>query len=293
MQKMCKRFMKKMTMVLLLLLLTTIVPGCSAKNDEADVVADVGNDVETKEDTEEEADAEIEVETDVEIDINTEDKDNEDDEADKSANETPDGIVYYDAFGEEITDEMWGQYFNSIDSSYMMSDGVEYMLVQSDGAAGSRYYSLIWRVENGSGWGMVNPNPFMNQGGKKTWIEFVQNDTIGFISITDGFSGNLYRTDDEGETFVELNWPEFTAYSDDGIAYNPFDTPKDVYLEDGKIYLIVGQGLGSYYCDETVGYCDGVYMSEDEGVNWKYVTARSAVRPTQEEYLWFGYDPLE
>ena len=46
--------------------------------------------------------------------------------------------------------------------------------------------------------------------------------------------------------------------------------PESVYEKNGKLYMEAGQGAdGDYYGE--IGFCNGLYESEDNGRIWTYV----------------------
>lgn len=74
---------------------------------------------------------------------------------------------------------------------------------------------------------------------------------------------------------VELPSPQITL--PDNTLYNPFVMPEKVYEEDGKLYLLMGQGPdGDYYGEK--GFCAGLYESENHGKNWNYLGEESVTR---------------
>lgn len=45
--------------------------------------------------------------------------------------------------------------------------------------------------------------------------------------------------------------------------------PQQVYEEDGKLFLVVGQGPDGDYYNENKR-CMGLYVSKDLGITWEY-----------------------
>ena len=149
-------------------------------------------------------------------------------------------------------------------------------MIPVDRALGSSYYALIATADNGKSVVMVNTNPYLGSGGGAKWISFLEDGQIGFSCLTysAGTYGSLYRTEDGGRTFEQIEYPSAKVKLSDGTYYNPFVVPERVYEEDGKLYMEVGQGAdGDYYGEE--GFCNGLYESEDKGRTWEYVKESS------------------
>ncbi len=173
---------------------------------------------------------------------------------------------------EPISEELWA-YYLSIEptSTYTTEDGTQYKMLAVDRALGSSYYILISTSADGKHT-LVNRDPHCGSGGESKWIAFVEDDKVGFacLAYSGGSYGSLYRTEDGGKTFVKVELPSAQVYLPDGNLYNPFVMPEKVYEEDGKLYLLVGQGPdGDYYGEQ--GYCAGLYESQDHGKNWTYL----------------------
>lgn len=180
---------------------------------------------------------------------------------------------------EPISDEIWA-YYLSIDpaSTYTTQDDTEYKMIAVDRALGSSYYILISTSADGENT-LVNRDPYCGSGGESKWITFVEDDTVGFacLAYSGGSYGSLYRTEDAGKTFAKVELPSPQIALPDGTLYNPFVMPEKVYEEDGKLYLLMGQGPdGDYYGEK--GFCAGLYESEDHGKNWNYLGEESVTR---------------
>lgn len=165
--------------------------------------------------------------------------------------------------------EVWKNY--EADCFYRKKDGTELRMVGVDRAAGSSYYALL-KAENGVITSVVNWDPYLGHGGGAKWIDFLEDEQIGFscLSWDGGDRGRLYRTEDGGKTFEEITWPSGNKELPDGTLYNPFVMPYEVWEEDGKLKMSVSQGPnGDYYEDGVWVY--GLYESEDRGENWTYL----------------------
>ena len=117
---------------------------------------------------------------------------------------------------------------------------------------------------------LFNPDPFNQGGGQAEWIWFLD-DTTGFIckSGRGRETGQLYRTEDGGESFENVSWPEIERPLEDGSPYAPYKLPEAIYEEDGKLYLIVNQGsMKSFHNQEGI-YPRAVFVSEDQAESWE------------------------
>lgn len=174
---------------------------------------------------------------------------------------------------EALSPEIWEHYLSIEPAcSYTMKDGTEYKMIGIDRAAGSSYFILISTSKDGSEYSLVNKDPYLGSGGEAMWLTFLEDERTGFscLSYSGGSYGSLYRTEDGGKTFAEVEYPSAQAYLPDGTLYNPFVMPEEVYEQEGKLYLVAGQGPdGDYYGEQ--GYCSGLYVSEDKGITWKYL----------------------
>ena len=143
-------------------------------------------------------------------------------------------------------------------------------MVGVDRAAGSSYYVLL-KAENGVNTSVVNMDPYLGHGGYARWLDFLEDELIGFscLAYSGGSLGSLYRTEDGGKSFQEITYPSAEIELPDGSLYNPFIMPDEIWEENGKLYMMAGQGPdGDYYEDGVWVY--GLYESEDMGKNWRY-----------------------
>lgn len=170
---------------------------------------------------------------------------------------------------EEEMPEVWKNY--DADCFYTKKDGTQLRMVGVDRAAGSSFYVLL-EAKNGVSVSVVNRDPYLGHGGGAMWIDFLEDEKIGFscLSYSGGNLGSLYRTQDGGKSFEEITWPSANRKLPDGSLYNPFVMPDRVWEEEGKLKMLVGQGPnGDYYEDGVWVY--GLYESEDMGRNWSYI----------------------
>lgn len=175
--------------------------------------------------------------------------------------------------------EQWRTY--EAECFYQKKDGTQLRMVGVDRAAGSSYYVLL-EAENGINTSVVNMDPYLGHGGYARWIDFLEDEKTGFscLAYSGGSLGRLFRTEDGGRSFQEITYPSAGIALPDGTLYNPFIMPDKVWEEDGKVYMMAGQGPdGDYYEDGVWVY--GLYESEDLGKSWSYVGTAEG-----EDYRW-------
>lgn len=150
------------------------------------------------------------------------------------------------------------------------ADGVEYRMIPVDRACGSSYYVFL-SVEKDQVL-TCNPDPYLGSGGAAKWVSFLEDGQLGFscLAYSGGAFGSLYRTEDGGKTFQNIEYPSAEVELSDGTFYNPFVMPEQIYEEDGALYMEAGQGPdGDYY--GKIGFCSGLYESEDQGKTWIFI----------------------
>ena len=184
----------------------------------------------------------------------------------------------------EITQEMVDYYITLEPScSFLTDKGMEYRMIPVDRALGSSFYVLIGTEDGGKTCTFINPDPYNGSGGESRWIAFLDEDR-GFSCLAHaaGAYGSLYRTEDGGVSWEEIDYPSAKAKLPDGSYYNPFVMPEKVYEENGMLFLEAGQGADGDYYDDELGYCHGLYQSEDGGRNWSFV--RNIARNSDNRY---------
>jgi hypothetical protein len=148
-------------------------------------------------------------------------------------------------------------------------------MIPIDRAAGSSYYMLVATKDGGESCYLVNEDPFLGSGGQASWIEFIDDSALGFTCLTysGGDEGMLFRTDDGGTTFTQINYPSAKVELSDGTLYNPFVIPEIVWKDGSDLYLLAGQSpwSGDYYSKELDKHPSGLYLSHDDGVTFEYV----------------------
>lgn len=183
------------------------------------------------------------------------------------------GKTVVDVESTELPEETL-QYYLSLepDCVYKTVDGVEYRMVPVDRACGSSYYAMVVTADGGNSCSMANSDPYNGSGGASMWITFLEESNIGFscLAYSGGAYGSLYRTEDGGKSFVEIEYPSPKVKLPDGTYYNPFVMPEKIYKNGEKLYLEIGQGQDGDYYGEN-GFCIGLYESDDFGKTWSYV----------------------
>lgn len=151
---------------------------------------------------------------------------------------------------------------------FYLSDKVGYNLDITGAAAGSRFYSLFGTSDGGNNWNIVNEDPFLGRSGGASGMTFI-NDKLGFLCLSHsgGSYAELYRTEDGGVSYEQIEFPEVKISLDSSETYNPFDFPGMPYEENGVLNILVGQGDDGDYN----GNCEGLYISKDNGITWEYV----------------------
>jgi hypothetical protein len=147
--------------------------------------------------------------------------------------------------------------FPSVNVGYVIATG---------GRTMSQEGQLIYKTTNGGAtWQGVGSGP-------STWLlqsgGFVD-ENLGFMSYPqiEGAKTNFYRTEDGGKTFEPVILP---IHKEEwmGVTFEPFIQPEIPYLENGQLYLMVGQGGDGDFKGGTVM---AKYKSNDKGKTWSFV----------------------
>ena len=135
------------------------------------------------------------------------------------------------------------------------NEKVGYVIATGDRTM-SQESQIIYKTTNGGeSWKEVGYGP-------STWLlqsgGFVD-ENIGFMSYpkVEGAETNFYRTEDGGKTFEPIKLP-----------VTPFIQPETPYLENGQLFLLVGQGQQGDFKGGTIM---AKYKSEDMGKTWSFV----------------------
>ncbi|MDD7795533.1 WD40/YVTN/BNR-like repeat-containing protein [Clostridium sp. 'White wine YQ'] len=145
------------------------------------------------------------------------------------------------------------------------TDTVGYVIV-TNGRTMSQEGQVICKTTNGGDtWNEVGNGP-------STWLlqsaGFID-ENLGFVCYpkVEGAVTNFYRTQDGGKTFEPIKIPVHTEEWN-GITLEPFIQPETPYIENGQLFLLVGQGEQGDFKGGTVM---AKYKSEDRGVTWSFV----------------------
>lgn len=141
-----------------------------------------------------------------------------------------------------------------------------YVSLAVDRSLGHDYYGTFMTADF-SGWELLSGEAF--QGGSYSCVWFAA-DGIGYLASggADG-GGNcvLYYTEDNGASAREITLPA-DAPAAEKLGYNPFTEVENIYRENGRIFLIVGQGdSGDYARDGKL--VKALYVSDD-GMNFSF-----------------------
>ena len=173
----------------------------------------------------------------------------------------------------EITQEVLAHYLSIEPAcSFVTEEGMEYRMIPVDRALGSSFYVLIGTDDQWKSISFINRDPYNGSGGESRWITFLdQNVGVSCLAHAAGSYGSLYRTEDGGISWEEIDYPSAKAKLSDGSYYNPFVMPEKIYEENGLLFMEVGQGADGDYYDSELGFCHGLYQSADRGINWEFV----------------------
>lgn len=117
---------------------------------------------------------------------------------------------------------------------------------------------LFHTTDGGKSWQYVGPAgpDAMTEGHSLTTGAVFINNRVGFLTIRDSETPNIWRTEDGGKTWERQNLPEVPDYY--FMAYAPEE-------RDGVLCLYVGMEEYSEY-----GGSKAKYESRDEGKTWEY-----------------------
>lgn len=171
--------------------------------------------------------------------------------------------------------EFFARYQGDFEKECELSDGrIRYRMVIMDAAAGSRWYGLLKSEDRGLSWQMVSDSPFGGDMGMGIEFTFLDEE-LGFATLTHngGDEADLYITENGGENYQPVELEEITVTLDDGFRYNPYDFPQMPYEEDGKLYVLCGQGAdGDYDGGDAAGMA--LFESADGGHTFSYKEIR-------------------
>lgn len=158
------------------------------------------------------------------------------------------------------------------DMVFELEDGREYRMIVTDYIMGDCFYILLGVEADGTDVFLLNPDPFNQDMGYVQWMIFVDEE-LGFACLSGDAleSGDLYRTVDGGESFENIEWPQVEGTMEDGTVIYPFDFAEELYEKDGKLYLIVNQGITKSYQNQAGISPKALFVSEDRGESWSFV----------------------
>lgn len=156
-------------------------------------------------------------------------------------------------------------YRDDYEKEVFLPDGMTgYRMVVLDAALGNRMYGLLKSTDQGENWQVASRDPFgtMGMGIDFTFLD----ETFGFASLmhNGGDEAELYVTEDGGKTYELAVLQGLTVTLENGYVYNPYDYPQMPYEEDGKLYLLCGQGADGDY-DGGDGAALALFESTDHG----------------------------
>jgi photosystem II stability/assembly factor-like uncharacterized protein len=142
---------------------------------------------------------------------------------------------------------------------------VGYAIITGGRTMSQEGQTIYKTTNNGKTWKEVGYGP-------STWLlqsaGFVD-ENLGFMSYPkiEGAETNFYRTEDGGKTFESIKLP-VNKQEWMGSTFEPFIQPETPYVEDGELFLLVGQGQQG---DFKGGNVMAKYKSEDRGKTWSFV----------------------
>jgi len=160
--------------------------------------------------------------------------------------------------------------YNDVYEQEQKLDGIIYRMIVLDAALGNRVYGLIKSYDNGNTWYQTGTDPFASHMGNSIEFTFLTQQ-FGFASLSHngGACAMLYVTVDGGQHYTPASIEEKEMILDDGSVCIPFDYPMMPYIEDGKLYMLCGQGAdGDYEGGDT--WILARYRSEDQGNTFQF-----------------------
>lgn len=130
-----------------------------------------------------------------------------------------------------------------------------------DRSLGSDYYATFWSDDMQT-WNSVDlPETLWSNLTGSFWSD----DMTGYYAK---YSNTFTVTKDGGVSFQEMQYPEPQEVIDE-IGFNPYDTMEEMYVENGVVYMVVGQGDDADYVKDGE-LMKALYESQD-GVNFTFV----------------------
>lgn len=187
-----------------------------------------------------------------------------------------------DSGEERMSDEEWAEWFletyeeishekDSYEKECPVGDGtVRFRMVCVDAALGHRLYALLKSTDSGNSWQVQSRDPFAGQMGMGIDFTFLTEE-YGFASLAHngGDEAELYVTEDGGKSYERSVFQGVGAELEDGYRYNPYDFPQMPFEENGRLYVLCGQGEdGDYAGGDAAGMA--LFESEDRGHTFLY-----------------------
>jgi hypothetical protein len=141
---------------------------------------------------------------------------------------------------------------------------VGYVIATGDRTMSQEGQIIYKTTDSGNTWKEVGSGP-------STWLlqsgGFVD-ENLGFMSYpkVEGAVTNFYRTEDGGKNFETIILPVLKQEWM-GSTFEPFIQPETPYVEDGQLFLLVGQGQQGDFKGGTVM---AKYKSGDWGKTWSF-----------------------
>lgn len=139
-------------------------------------------------------------------------------------------------------------------------------VISTAGRTMSQEEQIIFKtIDGGANWQAVGGGPRTNLLQNSGFIS----EPVGFITypVIGGAEPNFYRTEDGGKTFQPILLP-VVKEEWMGSTFEPFIQPETPYLENGKLFVLVGQGPQG---DFKGGRIMAKYQSEDMGRTWTFI----------------------
>jgi len=167
------------------------------------------------------------------------------------------------------------RYQGDYEKEIFLEDGkTGYRMVVMDAALGSRCYALLKSTDGGESWQMESGDPFGETG---QGIDFIfLDEELGFAALSHngGDEAYLFVTENGGKSYEQVVMQGITVTLEDGTVYNPYDYPEMPYEEDGKLYVLCGQGMdGDYNGGDAAGMA--LFESTDRGHTFVYKEIRA------------------
>lgn len=146
-----------------------------------------------------------------------------------------------------------------------ITDNIGYVVISTDRTMSQEAQVIFKTNDKGATWKEVG-------GGPSGWLLYSAgfvDENIGFMSYpkVEGDSTNFYRTEDGGKTFQPIILP-VVKQEWMGNTFEPFIQPEAPYVENGELYVLVGQGEQG---DFKGGKVMAKYKSTDKGKTWSFV----------------------